>query len=191
MDGKNKLCVSNEILEEYIEILQRLTDNETAEYVVKTILNSPFVELITPFYHFNLITVDPDDNKFVDCAISANAHYIVTNDHHYDVLKDIDFPKVNIVNIQQFCIYLSQENNFSEKGGFIVRNISITDMYMSVLSSLSVDEKLDLIAKLPNSIRNTYTKEQDIETEDPFACYEGDWGGNMSAEEYADDLRKP
>ena len=63
-------------------------------------------------------------------------------------------------------------------------------MYMSVLSSLSVDEKLDLIAKLPNSIRNTYTKEQDIETEDPFACYEGDWGGNMSAEEYADDLRK-
>ena len=101
VDGKNKLCVSNEILEEYIEILQRLTDNETAEYVVKTILNSPFVELITPFYHFNLITVD--------CAISANAHYIVTNDHHYDVLKDIDFPKVNIVNIQQFCIYLSQE----------------------------------------------------------------------------------
>ena len=47
---------------------------------------------------------------------------------------------------------------------------------MSVLSSLSVDEKLDLIAKLTNSIRNTYTKEQDIETEDPFACYEGDWG---------------
>ena len=50
-------------------------------------------------------------------------------------------------------------------------------MYMSVLSSLSVDEKLDLIAKLTNSIRKTYTKEQDIETEDPFACYEGDWGG--------------
>ena len=29
-------------------------------------------------------------------------------------------------------------------------------------------KKLDLIAKLPNSIRNTYTKEQDIETEDPL-----------------------
>ena len=73
----------------------------------------------------------------------------------------------------------------------MVGNISITDVYMSVLSSLSVDEKPDLIAKLTNSIRNTYTKEQNIETEDPFACYEGDWGGNMSAEEYADDLRKP
>ena len=99
VDGKNKLCVSNEILEEYIEILQRLTDNETAEYVVKTILNSPFVELITPFYHFNLITVDPDDNKFVDCAISANAKYIVSQDHHYDVIRfnpEFDFTAIDI-----------------------------------------------------------------------------------------------
>lgn len=63
-------------------------------------------------------------------------------------------------------------------------------MYICVFSSLSVDEKPDLITKLTNSIRNTYTKEQNMETEDPFACYEGDWGGNMSAEEYADDLRK-
>ena len=36
----------------------------------------------------------------------------------------------------------------------MVGNISITDVYMSVLSSLSVDEKPDLIAKLTNSIRN-------------------------------------
>ena len=42
----------------------------------------------------------------------------------------------------------------------MVGNISITDMYMSVLSSLSVDEKLDLIAKLTNSIRNAHTKER-------------------------------
>lgn len=63
-------------------------------------------------------------------------------------------------------------------------------MYMNILSSLSVDEKLDLIAKLTNSIRNTHKKENDIATEDPFACYKGDWGKEMSAEEYADKLRK-
>ena len=78
--GENTLCVSNEIIEEYAEVLHRLTDYETADYVVKTILNSPFVELITPYFHFNLITADLDDNKFVDCAISANARYIVTNE---------------------------------------------------------------------------------------------------------------
>ncbi len=101
--GTNTLCVSNEIIEEYAEILQRLTDAETADYVVKTIINSPFTVLTTPYYHFELITADPDDNKFVDCAITANARFIVTNDHHYDLLKDIDFPKVDIINIQDFC----------------------------------------------------------------------------------------
>lgn len=63
-------------------------------------------------------------------------------------------------------------------------------MYMSVLSSLSIDEKLDLIAKLTNSIRNPRMKEQKMEAEDPFACYKGNWGDGMSAEEYADSLRQ-
>ena len=110
IQGENTLCVSNEIIEEYAEVLHRLTDYETADYVVKTILNSPFVELITPYFHFNLITVDPDDNKFVDCAISANARYIVTNDRHYDVLKSIDFPNVDVINIKQFCLELDCQN---------------------------------------------------------------------------------
>ena len=72
------------------------------EYVVKTILNSNFVENITPYYHFNLIIADKDDNKFVDCAIAADAQCIVTNDHHYDVLKAIPFPKVNVVSLVEF-----------------------------------------------------------------------------------------
>lgn len=102
VDGKNTLCVSNEIIMEYLEILQRLTDHDTAETVVKTILNSKFVEFITPFFSFELITQDPDDNKFVDCAIAANAHFIVTNDHHYDVLKSIDYPPIDVINLDDF-----------------------------------------------------------------------------------------
>ena len=34
-----------------------------------------------------------DDNKFVDCAFAANATYIVSDDKHYDVLKEVDFPQ--------------------------------------------------------------------------------------------------
>ena len=45
---------------------------------------------------FNLIQKDPDDNKFVDCAITAGARYIVTEDHHYDVLKWKDFPGLDM-----------------------------------------------------------------------------------------------
>ncbi len=40
----------------------------------------------------------------------------------------------------------------------MVKEISITDMYMSVLSSLTADEKLDLISKLSESLRKTKKK---------------------------------
>lgn len=100
--GRNTLCVTNEIIIEYLEILQRLTDYDTAETVVKTIINSRFVEFITPFYRFELVTQDPDDNKFVDCAIAANARYIVTNDHHFDVLKGINYPPIDVITLDSF-----------------------------------------------------------------------------------------
>ena len=72
------------------------------ESFVKTILNSKFTQVITPYYNFNLIEADKDDNKFVDCAIAAQAKCIVTNDHHYDVLKTIPFPKVEVVGLVEF-----------------------------------------------------------------------------------------
>ncbi|MBR4392347.1 MAG: putative toxin-antitoxin system toxin component, PIN family [Bacteroidales bacterium] len=108
MSGENTLCITNEILEEYVEILQRLFTPQFAEVVVVAILKNPFVEHITPYYRFNLITVDPDDNKFVDCAIVANAHYIVTNDRHYDVLREIQFPSVDVIALRDFLELLHQ-----------------------------------------------------------------------------------
>ena len=102
--GEHVLCVSTEILEEYVEILQRLTDYDTAELIVKTIVNSPFVELITPYYHFEMIKADPDDNKFVDCAIAAGARYVVTNDRHYDVLRQTPFPYVDVISLDDFTV---------------------------------------------------------------------------------------
>ena len=54
---------------------------------------------ITPYFHFNLIAADPDDDKFVDCAVAGNAKFIVTEDSHYDVLRNIDFPKVDIIKL--------------------------------------------------------------------------------------------
>ena len=106
VDGQNRLCVTNEIITEYLEILQRLTDQDTAETVVKTIVNSRFVEFVTPYFHFELITQDPDDNKFVDCAITANACYMVTNDHHFDVLKSIDYPAIDVITLECFMKFL-------------------------------------------------------------------------------------
>lgn len=63
---------------------------------------------ITKYYHnspqfrFNLITADPDDNKFVDCAIIAQADYIFTNDRHFEEVKECPFPKTNVVSLRTF-----------------------------------------------------------------------------------------
>lgn len=76
--------------------------------MVQTLLNAPTVEFIEPFYRFNLITQDPDDNKFVDCAIASNATYIVSNDSHFDVLKQTDFPKLVVKRIQEFSALLTE-----------------------------------------------------------------------------------
>ena len=101
--GRYTLCVSTEILLEYEEILIHMTGNrEYAALVVETIANAPNVERVSPAYHFNLITADPDDNKFVDCAVTAGATYIVSNDRHFRELERYDFPKVDVRTLAQF-----------------------------------------------------------------------------------------
>ena len=100
--GDFVLCISNEILEEYAEVIARNISVNLARYIVYTIMERNNVRQIVPSYKWNLITADPDDNKFVDCAIAANARFIVTEDHHFNVLKEIPFPSVSVVNIDQF-----------------------------------------------------------------------------------------
>ena len=58
--------------------------------------------MVDVFFRFRLITADPDDNKFVDCAIASNARYIVTEDRHFEVLEKIDFPKLAVIGIDCF-----------------------------------------------------------------------------------------
>jgi len=99
LNGLNQLCVSTEILNEYAEIIERETSSRFAELALDVIVNNPNTIFITPFYHFNVITADPDDNKFVDCAVAGQARFIVTEDHHYDVLKDLAFPKIDIIKL--------------------------------------------------------------------------------------------
>ena len=69
-----------------------------------------FLEVIRkdPHYTFALIEADKDDNKFVDCAIAANAKCIVTEDKHFKVLENIPFPKVEVIGREDFKCYLDK-----------------------------------------------------------------------------------
>lgn len=102
LNGSLTLCVSNEIVEEYLEILTIKTSYEIACNVVSVILSRPNVEFITPYYKLHLIQADEDDNKFVDCAFSAGASCIVSNDAHFRILENVDFPKIIVMRIQDF-----------------------------------------------------------------------------------------
>ena len=102
VDGKYTLCITNEILAEYEEILTQKVGPAIASNVITAILDLPNTKMVQVYYHLRLITADPDDDKFVDCAFKANARYIVTEDHHYDILKQIPFPYIDVVGIDEF-----------------------------------------------------------------------------------------
>lgn len=100
------LCVSNEILLEYEEIISQYMGEKTATLFMELLDNLSNVEYVTQYFKWNLIKVDPDDNKFTDCAIASNAEFLASNDKHFQVLKDISFPKVKVIDLDELKKYL-------------------------------------------------------------------------------------
>jgi putative PIN family toxin of toxin-antitoxin system len=101
LEGNYILCLTTDILAEYAEIIEQQMGSFSSESALGVLENLPNVEFITNYYKFNLLK-DPDDNKFVDCAISSNADFIVTHDSDFNILRKIEFPKVVILNTSEF-----------------------------------------------------------------------------------------
>lgn len=94
--------ISNDIISEYMEVLERKTNYMVASNITELLLNLKNVIKIEPYFNWFLIDNDPDDNKFVDCAIAGNAMFLVSNDKHFQVLNKVDFPKVELIEIKSF-----------------------------------------------------------------------------------------
>lgn len=103
LDGSVELAVTTDILEEYEEIIGTFYKSpELARNVVETLVNRPNVVKISPAYFWSLIRDDPDDNKFVDCSIASGADWLITEDNHFNILKTIAFPRINVRTREQF-----------------------------------------------------------------------------------------
>ena len=103
LEGRYCMCVSNEILSEYEEILSVHASPEVAQNVVNAIARHPQTIYRESYFRFHLLSdVDKDDDKFVDCAITTGADYIVTEDSHFDRLKQIPFPQLNVLTLDEF-----------------------------------------------------------------------------------------
>ena len=92
--------VTNTIRSE--EIISSHASPIAARLAIETILRAKNVIRVDAQFRFGLITADADDNKFVDCAIVSNADYIVSEDSHFNVLKNIAFPHVVVKRLQEF-----------------------------------------------------------------------------------------
>lgn len=92
--GLFEFGITTEILEEYEEVIGDFYSPNLAQNVVEMLPNLKNSLLITPYYYWDLIVIDRDDNKFVDCAIACQADYIITHDKHFKELQKIAFPKV-------------------------------------------------------------------------------------------------
>jgi putative PIN family toxin of toxin-antitoxin system len=96
------LCYTTDIINEYSEILARFYNQQFVNNVINELLLSFNVIKTTNYYKWNLITADPDDNKFVDCTLNSGADYLVTNDRHFNILKSIEFPPIKIIDMESF-----------------------------------------------------------------------------------------
>ena len=110
-DKKYTLFYTDEILNEYQEVLTRYYSPLFAKYTVDAILNANNAKPVTVYYKWYLIVDDPDDNKFADCAVTAGADYLVTNDKHFKITKKVVFPKIKVIDIDTFMKILFADNN--------------------------------------------------------------------------------
>lgn len=101
-EGRFELAVSNDILLEYHEKLAEKTSAVVADNVTKLLLSLDNVVRQPVYFDWNLMTNDPEDNKFVDCAVGAQADHLVTDDRHFNLLKSVSFPIVSVLGSDDF-----------------------------------------------------------------------------------------
>ena len=105
--GRFELAVSTEVLNEYAEIFTKKMSFEISENIIELILKQPNTIESDIYYYWNLITSDYEDNKFTDLAISTNSDFVISLDRHFDILKTIPFPKVQVIGLDEFLAIIS------------------------------------------------------------------------------------
>ena len=86
--GKVQLVLSPEIVEEYVEVLHRLEKLYSpmkVEPIIELVLAGAEIVTVPPLE--KPISADPDDDKFIACALASKAKVIISGDKH---LLDMD-----------------------------------------------------------------------------------------------------
>lgn len=104
-------AISTAIWLEYEEVTVRYAGNRTWLRVMRIFElahqlhdNVPHIE---PSFCFRLIIGDRDDDKFADCAIAAEADFVVTEDAHFAALRNAGYKPQPITPAEFIARFLS------------------------------------------------------------------------------------
>lgn len=120
-NGDISVCVSNEILLEYEEVLSQRIPHDVVLQILSNIENSPKTIKVMQYLRWQVITTDEDDNKFVDCAVAAGAKILVSDDKHLRILKKKTPPLVDLKTLQEYHEYL----NTKQQSDRNIKNIKL------------------------------------------------------------------
>ena len=103
-----RLCLSEPILEELKGVLQRAKFDYSPEMIQVIVMELTGVsDFVKPSKSISVVLEDPEDNRILECAIEAEANYIVTGDFH--LLKLTRYRNIEIVNAVVFLEKLSSD----------------------------------------------------------------------------------
>jgi hypothetical protein len=101
-NGQVILCLSKPIVDEFVEVLRRLgLQNEIELHELMSLFAQGagiLFSAITP--RLKIVDKDPDDNKFIECAVALNATYVVSGDK--SLLSVGGYMGISIVTSRQF-----------------------------------------------------------------------------------------
>ena len=99
---KITLCLSNAILDEYINVLRRIgmKDEYELEELLSLFSRGFNIMFTTKTPKIKIIKKDPGDDKFIECAVALKADAVITGDG--EVLAVKEYMGVKILTPQQF-----------------------------------------------------------------------------------------
>jgi putative PIN family toxin of toxin-antitoxin system len=100
-DGRLKLVISAEILEEYQRVANALAD-QFPTINLKPILEFVMIhaEMVAAVPLPQLVCSDSDDDKFIACAIAGNTQIIISGDKH--LLQVSGYQGIQVLKPRQF-----------------------------------------------------------------------------------------
>jgi putative PIN family toxin of toxin-antitoxin system len=107
--GAISLCLSREIIDEYVEVLERMgLENEQGLGELLDLFARGLHAVFTaqpPTLH--VIDKDPDDNKFIECAVALKAAAVISGDKA--VLEVKNYMGIQIMTPKDFLLQFSKK----------------------------------------------------------------------------------